>query len=70
MLFRSLDLGAAAIAGAVSGWEVNGPDVSATNSFETPRAVDVRERKLDGRGARLQTILPAHSVTVLRFEVR
>jgi len=32
--------------------------------------VDVRERKLDGRGARLQTILPAHSVTVLRFEVR
>src|SRR3989449_118745 len=65
----TLDLGAAAIAGAVSGWEVNGPDVSATNSFETPRAVDVRERKLDGRGARLQTILPAHSVTVLRFDV-
>src|SRR5437867_2969346 len=66
----TLDLGAAAIAGAVSGWEVNGPDVSATNSFETPRAVDVRERKLDGRGARLETVLPAHSVTVLRFEVR
>ena len=66
----TLDLGAAAIAGAVSGWEVNGPVVSATNSFETPRAVDVREPKLEARGSRLETVLPAHSVTVLRFEVR
>src|SRR5947199_234859 len=66
----TLDLGAAAIAGAVSGWEVNGPDVSATNSFETPRAVDVRERKLEARGSRLETVLAAHSVTVLRLEVR
>src|SRR3989454_632958 len=66
----TLDLRDAAIAGAVSGWEVNGPDVSATNSFETPRAVDVRERKLEARGSRLETVLPAHSVTVLRFEVR
>src|SRR2546427_394374 len=49
----TLDLRDAAIAGAVSGWEGNGPDVSATNSFETPRAVDVRERKLEARGSRL-----------------
>jgi len=54
----------------VSGWEFNSPDVSATNSFETPRAVDVREPKLEARGSRLETVLPAHSVTVLRFEVR
>jgi len=66
----TLDLAGATIAGAVSAWEVNGPDVSATNSFETPRAVDVRERKLEARGSRLETVLPAHSVTVLRFDVR
>src|SRR5205823_7874438 len=35
----TLDLGGAVIAGAVSAWEVNGADVTATNSFETPRAV-------------------------------
>jgi hypothetical protein len=54
----------------VSAWEVNGADVSATNSFETPRAVDVRERKLVGRGARLEMVLPAHSVSVRRCDVR
>lgn len=66
----TLDLGGAAVVGAVSAWEVNGPDVSATNSFETPRAVDVCERKLDARGSTLELVLPAHSVTVLRFDVR
>ena len=65
-----LDLGDATIEGAVNAWEVNGADVTATNSFETPRAVDVRERKLEGRGARLETTLPAHSVTMLRLGVR
>jgi alpha-N-arabinofuranosidase len=65
----TLDLGGAVIAGAVSAWEVNGADVTATNSFETPSAVDVRERKLDARGARLEIMAPAHSVTMLRFEV-
>src|SRR6266850_383679 len=66
----TLDLDGATIAGAVSAWEVNGADVTATNSFETPRAVDVRERKLEARGARLETVLPAHSITVLRCDVR
>ena len=66
----TLDLGEAAIAGAVTAWEVNGADVSATNSFEHPSAVDVRERKLEGRGGRLPLVVPAHSVMVLRFEVR
>jgi len=65
----TLELGGAAIAGAVSAWEVNGPDVTATNSFETPRAVDVRERKLEARGARLEIMAPAHSVTLLRVDV-
>ena len=65
-----LDLGDATIEGAVTAWEVNGPDVAATNSFETLRAVDVREHKLDARGARLPATLPAHSITILRFQVR
>src|SRR5438132_1353703 len=65
----TLDLGGAVIAGAVNAWEVNGADVTATNSFETPRAVEVREHKLEARGARLETVLPAHSVTMLRLEV-
>jgi alpha-L-arabinofuranosidase len=49
---------------------VNGPDVSATNSFESPRVVDVRERKLEPRAGDLTLTLPAHSVTVLRGDLR
>ena len=67
-LAATLDLGGAAIAGPVKVWEVNGPDVSATNSFEAPRAVDVRERQATGRGPTLEHVFPAHSVTVLRFD--
>jgi alpha-L-arabinofuranosidase len=60
----------AALAGPVRAWEVNGPDVAATNSFETPRAVDVRERKVESRAGGLELTLPAHSLTVLRGELR
>ena len=67
---RSLELAGATFAGAASAWEVNGPDVDATNSFETPRAVDVRERKLEARGTSLALTAPAHSVTMLRVDVR
>src|SRR5262245_51223239 len=66
----TLDLADAVIDGAVNVWEVNGPDVAATNSFETPDAVRVRERKLDARGATLSFTAPAHSVMMLRFDVR
>jgi hypothetical protein len=31
--------------------------------------VDVRQREFAGRGGRIETVLPAHSVTLLRFEV-
>ena len=65
-----LDVADAVIDGAVNAWEVNGPDVTATNSFETPRSVDVRERKLEARGSRLSLTAPAHSVTMLRFAVQ
>jgi alpha-N-arabinofuranosidase len=69
-LSTTLDLAGAAIAGPVTAWEVNGPDVGATNSFEHPRRVDVRERKLEAQGAGLALALPAHSITVLRFDAR
>ena len=46
--------------------EVNGPDVDATNSFETPRAVDVRETRLTARGHRFEHEFPAHSISLLR----
>jgi alpha-L-arabinofuranosidase len=67
-LTATLDLGGASIAGPVKVGEVNGPDVSAMNSFEAPRAVDVRERQATGQGPRLEYVFPAHSVTVLRFD--
>ena len=67
-LAATLDLGGATIAAPVKVWEVNGPDVNATNSFQAPRAVDVRERQAAGRGPRLEYVFPAHSVTVLRFD--
>jgi len=66
----TLDLAGAVIAGPVRAWEVNGPDVGAVNSFEHPRRVDVHERVLAAGGARLELTLPAHSITVLRFDIR
>jgi alpha-N-arabinofuranosidase len=50
-------------------WEVNGPDVGATNSFETPRAVDVASRRVELRGSRIDYTFPAHSITLLGFAV-
>src|SRR5262245_44610097 len=63
-------LSGATVAGRVAVAEVNGPEVSATNSFEAPTRVDVRERQLDATGARFEYTFPAHSVTVLRLPLR
>ncbi len=49
-------------------YEVNGDDPYVPNTFERPDAVTVRERSLEA-GACLTYEFPAHSVTVLRFEV-
>jgi alpha-N-arabinofuranosidase len=65
-----LDVADAVIDGAVNAWEMNGPDVTATNSFEAPHSVGVRERKLEARGSRVSLTAPAHSLTMLRFAVR
>ena len=49
-------------------YEVNGDGPEVLNTFERPDAVGVRERRL-GSGACLDYEFPAHSVTLLRFEV-
>ena len=47
-----IDLGGASIAGLVEIAEVNGPSTHATNSFESPRTVDVKERRAERAGPR------------------
>jgi alpha-N-arabinofuranosidase len=69
-LRATLDFAGATIAGPVRCWEVNGADVTATNSFGTPGAVGVLEGELTARGTTLEHVFPAHSVTVLRFRRR
>jgi alpha-N-arabinofuranosidase len=49
-------------------YQVNGPDVGATNSFEQPDAVSVGERFVDAAGGSwFEHAFPAHSVTLLRL---
>ena len=47
--------------------EVNGPGPEATNSFEHPDTVGVREHEVKVRGSRFDYSFPAHSITLLRF---
>jgi alpha-N-arabinofuranosidase len=61
-------VGAAASGGSIVA-EVNGPDVGAMNSFEQPRLVDVKERKVELAGSRVHYEFPAHSITVLRMSL-
>jgi alpha-L-arabinofuranosidase len=51
-------------------YEVNGEDPRAANSFEDPKAVDVRERRVErGGGHHLTYGFPAHSVTIMRLPI-
>jgi alpha-L-arabinofuranosidase len=61
-----VELVGAAAAGPSLVAEVNGPAVTARNSFEAPRVVDVKERTLELKGHRFELEFPAHSVTVVR----
>jgi alpha-L-arabinofuranosidase len=65
----TVDLGRARVMGGIAVAEVNGPEVGAMNSFEEPRVVDVQERRADVAGERFEHRFPAHSVSVLRFQV-
>jgi len=68
-LSATLDFGGARLAPAVRTWEVNGPDVTSTNSFEAPRNVDVQERQITvPSGSTFTYNFPAHSITVFRVE--
>jgi alpha-L-arabinofuranosidase len=67
-LTASVELCGASLAGGADAWEVNGPDVAAMNSFETPRAVDVRHRRIEVSGPRVEVVFPAHSITVVRLD--
>ncbi len=69
-LSATIEVAGADVAGAVSGFEVNGPEVGATNSFEHPTRVDVRERQATARRGGLDYVCPAHSITLLRLRAR
>jgi alpha-N-arabinofuranosidase len=64
-----IDVTGGAVAAEVSVWEVNGPEVGATNSFEHPRRVDVREDRAAARSGGLDYVCPAHSITILRLAI-
>jgi alpha-N-arabinofuranosidase len=66
----AIEIAGAEVTGPVRGWEVNGPDVSAMNSFEEPRRVDVRETRATARPGGLDYVCPAHSITILRLTAR
>jgi alpha-L-arabinofuranosidase len=65
----TIDLGAATATGELHVSEVNGPDVGATNSFEHPNRVGVREHRRPVTGHRFEVEFPAHSVSVLRVHL-
>jgi alpha-N-arabinofuranosidase len=51
-------------------FEVNGPDVSSTNSFVQPDVVAIRKRPLEASSGSFTYSFPAHSVTVMRIPLR
>jgi hypothetical protein len=61
-IVATVDLGGAAFAGEIAMAEVNGPDVAAVNSFDDPRAVEVREHRRALEAQRFEHRFPAHSV--------
>jgi alpha-L-arabinofuranosidase len=65
-----IDLGGAEAAGGVQVSEVTGPDVGATNSFDRPHVVGVRDRQVEAHGGKLDYEFPARSVSVLRMRLR
>jgi alpha-N-arabinofuranosidase len=65
----TIDLVGAAATGELHVSEVNGPAVDATNSFEHPDRVGVREHRRPVSGHRLEHEFPAHSVSVMRLHL-
>ncbi|HLW03420.1 MAG TPA: alpha-L-arabinofuranosidase C-terminal domain-containing protein [Ktedonobacterales bacterium] len=57
------------LATGVDAHEVNGATPGARNSFEQPQAVSVQQRPLEGVGQSFAYTFPAHSLTMLRFQM-
>jgi len=66
----TIELGGAVMTGGLQVSEVSGPDVGATNSFERPSVVGVKERRVELPGGKLEHEFPARSLSVLRMRVR
>lgn len=49
--------------------EVNGDSPTTRNTFEQPQAISVQRRPLDQNGQSFNYTFPAHSLTVLRFQM-
>jgi alpha-N-arabinofuranosidase len=60
---------AGGVAVGVDVHEINGAHPGARNSFEQPRSVSVQQRPLEGAGQSFNYAFPAHSVTLLRFQM-
>jgi hypothetical protein len=67
-----IELGEGAFEGDVHAYEVGAETPGATNSFEQPEAVQVREYSLTPQGSalELELTLPPHSLTLLRARTR
>ena len=60
------------VGGLLSVWEMNHPDLKATHTFGNDETVrpETRSLRIDAKGGAFQYTFPAHSLTILRFEVR
>jgi alpha-N-arabinofuranosidase len=65
-----VEVAGADLTGEVVGWEVNGPDAGAMNSFEHPDRVGVRDRRATAAAGGLDYLCPAHSITLLKLRTR
>jgi alpha-N-arabinofuranosidase len=61
----SIQLTIGVFGGDIKTYIVNGPDIKAENTFETPEEVQIKERKLTARGKVLNHVFGPHSVTAL-----
>jgi len=57
------------VAVGIDAHEINGPEVVIHNSFEQPQAISIQHRPLEGSGSAFDYTFPAHSVTMLRFQM-
>ena len=57
------------VAVGLEAYEINGAQPTTRNSFEQPDAVSVQRRPLEVQGQAFDYTFPAHSITLLRFQM-